>query len=128
MNDPLRRGALTRALALVAFAFAAAPALAADPACESTYGQAVAAGQQAAARHANSSFVDYAGADAGSLIREINAEDPRTDWTADYILALDIGAPYVLVTIVADGCVAHTAPATRAEWRAILERALGAPL
>ena len=128
MTDPLRRGALTRALALAAFAFAAAPAFAAPSGCDSTYDDAVAAGQQAATRHANSSFVDYAGADATSLIREINAEEPRTAWTADHVLALDIGAPYVLVAIVADGCVAHTAPAAPKEWRAILGRALGAPL
>jgi hypothetical protein len=128
MNRPLRRGAFVCALTLATFALCVTPALAAAPACESTYQDAVTAGQQAAARHANSSFVDYAGVDAAALIREINAEEPRTDWTADHVLALDIGAPYILVAIIADGCVARTAPASPKEWRAILDRAFGAPL
>lgn len=133
MTDaPPARGALARlaiaaaiSLAVVSCAFAQRLAHAAEAACNSPYDVAVKRAREAVARDGAGSVDEYAGVDAAAIVAEINAAPPQTDWRADHIVALDLGAPYLVVGLSENGCITHVSRAYRTAWRAALKRALG---
>jgi hypothetical protein len=97
----------------------------ADEPCAITLERARQIGAVVKRANPEATFVEYAGHDARSIIAELNARQPPTDWRADAIVVTDAddGGP-LYVGLIVDGCLVAQFTAPQEEWTTMVGLAL----